>query len=110
MKDSSQGAQRREGPHPRAQQLSTSLEKLPTPYEYEAFGILNPHGDIWTPEWFHTEREALAHVRRFFHGFNGKPWKKFKAVPVAITIRALPSEREASAHRLDELGPGRNPE
>lgn len=58
-------------------------------YRYKAFGILNPDGDVWTPCWFESEREAKGHLEDFWRGAAFSPADQFRIVPVRVTITPL---------------------
>lgn len=70
-----------------AQELDKA--KRPKPYRTtKRFGILNPSGDMWTVNTFETSNAAQRHLEAFF----GKPHiglKKFKIIPVRVTVSAL---------------------
>lgn len=64
-----------------------SNEKKPRPYEMSRFGILNPYGDIWTPDTFDSPEEAEEHVAEFFKGIE-TDLTMFKVIPVNVTVTA----------------------
>jgi hypothetical protein len=55
------------------------------PARHKAWGIINPHGDIWTHDTFETAGEARAHVRRFWADTNVDP-DHFEIVRVKVTV------------------------
>lgn len=63
-------------------------KKKPAPYRMERFGVLNPYGDVWSPETFDTPEEAERHVREFWKDQKGKDLSIFKIVPVGVTVVA----------------------
>lgn len=54
----------------------------------ERFGILNRHGDLWTPRPFESEVEARSYLEFYWNNFPGGPHSTshFKIVPVRVTI------------------------
>ncbi|MET4197318.1 hypothetical protein ABIA95_000140 [Bradyrhizobium sp. LA8.1] len=56
--------------------------KRPKPYRSTGYGILNPYGDMWTPEMFETKAEATSHLERFWSqpGFGPNDLSRFKIV------------------------------
>jgi hypothetical protein len=63
--------------------------KRPKPARGEAFGILNPYGDIWTHETFRTEARAKAYVAAFWAGLRTTVnLEDFKVIPVKVTVSA----------------------
>ena len=62
--------------------------KEPKPYQMKRFGILNPYGDIWSPETFSTEAEAKRHVENFWRGTKRTNLSAFKIIKVNVTVAA----------------------
>lgn len=64
--------------------------KRPKPARGEAFGILNPYGDLWTFDHFPNEAEARALIKAFWEqpGFGPCDLTKFKVIPVKVTVSA----------------------
>lgn len=60
--------------------------KAPRPYAMDRFGILNPYGEIWSSHTFGTEAEGKEYVDRYWNGQPPHELKKFKVVPVVVTI------------------------
>lgn len=44
-------------------------KRHPKGTRHEGFGILNPCGDMWTPQIFATAAEAHEYVNRFWQGY-----------------------------------------
>ena len=66
--------------------------KRPKPYRWKAFGILNPHGDVWTVNTFDTEAEAQSHLEHFWTSVmkvSDHDLSKYRIVPVRITVSAI---------------------
>lgn len=60
----------------------------------EAWGILNPYGDIWTTTTFETEDAASAYVRHFWANFPGGARQNphlFQPVRVKVHVTPLPT-------------------
>lgn len=59
----------------------------PKPAEGEAWGILNPWGDVWTYDVFNSPEAATAYVKRFWGDNRSKvDLNAFKPVRVTITV------------------------
>lgn len=67
------------------------MAKKSKPYRSTSrFGILNPYGDIWSPETFDTEAEAMAYVEQFWRDTKGvTDLSRFKPVRVRVTVSAF---------------------
>ena len=67
----------------------------------EVFGILNPYGNIWTWETFHTEAAAQKHLSDFWKGLEDRTdLGRFKIIRVKVTVsdgRAHPAGEKAAA-------------
>ena len=67
------------------------------PYVDDRFGILNPWGDVWTPDTFDTEEAAREHLRDFWSqpGFGRKyqDVTRFKVVPVTVRVEIAETTR-----------------
>lgn len=65
-------------------------QKRPKPARGEAFGILNPYGDIWTHDTFHTEADARAYIVAFWRNVRSPSVdpSAFKVIPVKVTVSA----------------------
>ena len=63
-------------------------ERKPKPYRTDGLGILNPDGDMWSPRYFATEREAWAYLEDFWRGTSINPREGFRVVPVRVTVSA----------------------
>lgn len=69
-----------------------SEAKKPKPCRGQAWGILNPYGDLWGHETFSTPEAAMRRVADFWRGIRTAPdLSKFKPVRVRVTISVLPS-------------------
>lgn len=65
------------------------MAKKIKPARGEAFGILNPFGDLWTYAHFPTEEAARACVATFWKGISHPPdLSLFKVIPVKVTVSA----------------------
>jgi hypothetical protein len=62
--------------------------KSPKPYEWQAFGILNPYGDLWTPEFFEDPEDAFEHMKVFWGPTYEDKARGFKVVPVDVMVTA----------------------
>lgn len=64
--------------------------KKSEPYRaIDRYGILNPYGDVWSPDTFSTIALAERHVREFWRGVSNPPnFAKFKIVRVRVTVSA----------------------
>jgi len=56
------------------------MSKRPKTATITGYGILNPYGDMWTPEVFSTIGGARGHLERFWHFQPGQDLSKFKIV------------------------------
>lgn len=63
--------------------------KRPKPYRAIRFGILNPYGDVWTPETFDTEDAAKRYVTEWWKQVGGPRADKFKIVRARVTVSAV---------------------
>jgi hypothetical protein len=71
--------------------------KKPKPARGEAWGILNPYGDLWTYETFESEDAVKAYVKRFWSDFppsSRGDLTKFKPVRVRVTVSVLPEPKK----------------
>lgn len=66
------------------------------PYRHKALGILNPYGDLWTPEFFSTEAQAREHLESFWAKTPEKN-DGFKVVPVRVTVSVIKAKAVRSA-------------
>lgn len=64
-------------------------KKGPKPYRCQRYGILNPYGDVWTPDTFNTMDAARQHVENFWRGQYDKDLSKFVVVPVKVVVSAV---------------------
>jgi hypothetical protein len=65
------------------------------PARGEAWGILNPYGDVWTYDTFQTERAARDHLMAFWRNFTAPPdTSEFKIVRVRVTVSHRPTPAE----------------
>lgn len=64
------------------------------PARGEAWGILNPWGDVWTTDTFATEAAARQHIEDFWSqpGFMPQDTGKFRVVRVKVTVSAKPTK------------------
>jgi len=82
-----------------APSLRESAKKRAKPARGEAWGILNPWGDVWTHDTFATPEAAKRHLVAFW----SQPWfpptdtDKFRIVRVLVTVSAMPSSRKDGA-------------
>lgn len=64
--------------------------KKPKPYRMSGrYGILNPYGDLWTPETFTTVMGAKNYATKYWRDFPGKTKvnpSEFLIVEVAVTV------------------------
>lgn len=67
------------------------MTKKPKGYTDERrFGILNPHGDIWTSDTFTSEEAARRHIADFWRNIrNAGDLTRFKVIPVRVHVTAL---------------------
>jgi hypothetical protein len=72
------------------------MARTPKGTKGEAWGILNPYGDIWTTRTFETEQDARDHVAAFWSDLDGgteRDLRKFKPVRVNVHVTvATPKE------------------
>jgi hypothetical protein len=57
--------------------------------EITRYGIISPHGDLWTDDTFRDPRHAWKHLREFWDqpGFEDmRDISRFQVVPVVLTI------------------------
>lgn len=83
---------RKEGtPHKgwKAAARKTTLKK-PGAYKCRRYGILNPYGDVWTPDTFNTMLGAEQHVRDFWAKQPDHDLSKYKVVVVNVTVSPVP--------------------
>lgn len=68
------------------------MKRKPKPATGGAWGILNPYGDVWTHDTFHTKEEARAYLEAFWNqpGFAPQDLSRFKIVPVRVRVSASP--------------------
>jgi hypothetical protein len=73
--------------------------KRPKPARGEAYGILNPWGDLWTHDTFQTEALARKHIEDFWRNFPSPPTdlSRFKVIRVKVTVSALQKTRPSEA-------------
>lgn len=64
-------------------------KKIATPYRCKRYGILNPFGDVWTPETFDTMDEARQHVASFWASKPDHDLSKYTIVPVRVTVATV---------------------
>lgn len=69
--------------------MNTQSIKEDKSLETERWGILNPYGDLWTPNTFDTEWKAWAHLDGFLRSLKQKEVEpaSFKVVRVIVTVR-----------------------
>ena len=71
------------------------MTKKPKGAKGEAWGILNPYGDLWTHETFKSEAAALEYVRAWWSWDRegGGDLARFKAICVNVHVTAaLPAK------------------
>lgn len=78
------------------QAVGARKDKAPKPATGEAWGILNPYGDLWTYETFRTPAAAMAHVASFWRGIN-HDLGAYKAVRVEVRVTVLPEPPSPSS-------------
>jgi len=73
----------------------------------DRFGILNPFGDLWTPETFATPKAAADYLFAFWRGGGfGEAYReprqigKFKVVPVKVTV-SVSSRKDGSSPQTE---------
>ena len=65
--------------------------KKPRGAEGEAWGILNPYGDLWGWTTFETEEKARQYVADFWRGTSsGGDLSRFRPIRVRVHVTALP--------------------
>jgi hypothetical protein len=67
-------------------------KKKAKPYRTQSrYGILNPSGDIWSPETFDHAEAAKAYLKRFWSDFpkEYRDVSRFKIVRVRVTVSAV---------------------
>lgn len=64
-------------------------KKGPKPYRCRRYGILNPYGDVWSPETFNTMLAAREHVKRFWSNQPDHDLSKYEIVPVKVIVSAV---------------------
>lgn len=64
--------------------MAESGKRKPKGAKGEAWGILNPYGDLWTWQSFDTEAEALEYIVRFWRGNPKIDLRQFKPVRVKV--------------------------
>lgn len=60
----------------------------------EAWGILNPYGDLWTWQTFETQDEAMEHVARVWRPLGGTAIQGFKPIRVNVHVTALKARHD----------------
>ena len=70
----------------------------PKSAEGDAWGILNPYGDLWTHRTFPNEQAAAQHVKDFWRGVTLEKTgdlRRFKPVRVKVRVTvATPTAQE----------------
>jgi hypothetical protein len=66
-------------------------EKRPRANATTGWGILNPYGDVWTPEIFETPEQAQKHLEDFWKSFPGPntDTRKFRIVKARVRVSAV---------------------
>lgn len=66
----------------------TKAAKIPEPYECSnRYGILNPYGDVWSPETFDSMDAALKHLTKFWGPRDDL--SRFTVIPVRVIVSAI---------------------
>lgn len=65
----------------------------------EAWGIMNPYGDIWTTRTFETKADAVQHVKDFWTKLEGGASRDLSLfrpvrVKVHVTLAKPPTVKE----------------
>jgi hypothetical protein len=70
-----------------------AMKKSAKPYEQTGFAIINPHGDVWSPEIFNDDDAVRRHLDRFWGG--RAKWKDFdfRIAPATSTVTVTGPER-----------------
>lgn len=76
-------------------ELIARKQRRPKGAQGEAWGILNPYGDLWTWQTFGTPEQAMQHVAHFWRTTKDMDLSKFKPVRVKVHVTAL---REKGEH------------
>lgn len=64
--------------------------KMPKGARGEAWGILNPYGDLWTWQTFDTPELAISYVERFWRDIKtAHELSRFK--PVRVKVHVTPA-------------------
>lgn len=58
-------------------------------YRTRRYGILNPYGDVWTPDTFNTIAAAQKHIAMFWASQPTKDLSKFTVTLVRVTVSAV---------------------
>lgn len=69
------------------------MDATAKPAEGEAWGILNPYGDLWTHRTFASEKAAAQYVRDFWRGISVEKigdLRRFRPVLVNVHV-SLPT-------------------
>lgn len=83
--------------------------KRPKGARGEAWGILNPYGDLWTHSTFDSPEEATAYVERFWQGISGaRDLRRFRPIRVKVHVTAKARKQvdgryaiESGSHRKE---------
>lgn len=70
-------------------------ERKPKAATGEAWGIINPFGDVWTYDTLKTPEAAEEYVRWFWAGTkDGPALDTFKPVRVRVRVTVAPAPKE----------------
>lgn len=78
-----------------APDAAARINRRPRTAQAEAWGILNPWGDVWTYHTFDSKEAAEAFVQKFWRDFPGsKPdTRRFKAIRVKVVVSVPKAKR-----------------
>lgn len=65
------------------------MGKKPRGTSREAWGILNPYGDVWTTDVFETPEGAWLHIEDFWHGTPDYDVNRYRVVRVRVHATAV---------------------
>jgi hypothetical protein len=70
-----------------------TFKTLPAPrVSSTGFGILNKHGEFWSPGFFKSPQQAIEYLEGYFQ--NGVSLEEFSVVPVCLVLQVEPARVE----------------
>lgn len=63
--------------------------KARKPYRARRIGIVNPYGDIWTPDTFDNAEQARAYIAEFWRRQPDTDLSKFTTETVRVTVSRI---------------------